>query len=599
MSYLTKTYNLLNKFLNLRYGSLYLFAFAIITVFITSYIIVQNKSQYFNDPEKLIKLILVDLIVLLCCSALFCYNIGRFWLTRKKVKTGYKLQAKIIMMFSILSAIPTCLMVVFSVYFFNLGVQNWFDKKVSQALEESVNVAQAYINENVKSLKNIAINMADHFESMDSLMISNPSILQNFINIQANLRNIDEALIFSPLKNKVFAQSAYSFSLSFASIDSAKFAQAKEGEIVDVSTQSKIRILIKISKYEDLYLLVGRLIDENVSDYLDQNYGAAQSYKKLHAKIFDLQLKFSFVFAIMALILIIVSTSVGLIFISQTIQPIRHLLAAMADVKKGNLTIQIPKGDVKDEIGILSNSFNDMTKTLAHQQKELIIAQKALAWSDMARMVAHEINNPLTPIKLSIERLQKKYSSNNLTSEEFDRYTNIVIKHVNDINKIVTDFVEFAKLANPQLQKINIIQLLDEIVISRKLLSDKIQYKYENINTNIEISCDKSHMTQVLLNLFKNSEEALEKTDNPEIVIKIIQTQENVILTISDNGLGFKEEILKNFGKPYITTKPKGTGLGLAIVKKILNQHNANFSIFNNENFGATVSISFAYNNVI
>ncbi|MCF8462904.1 MAG: HAMP domain-containing protein [Rickettsiaceae bacterium] len=596
MSYFTKAYNLLNKFFGLRYSGVYLLTFAAILLAFISYIVINNTSQYFNNPKNLINLILTNLIILLFCAALLAYNVSKFWLTRKSIKTGYKLQARIVMMFSVLSSIPTCLMVIFSVYFFNLGVQNWFDKKVSEALDESVHVAQAYIAENTKSLKNIAISMEDDFEMLYSRVLTNPDLLQDVIDVQANLRSIDEALIFNPIRNKVLAQSAFSFSLAFASIPVTKLMQAKNGEVVDVSTPNKIRILIKLSKYEELYLLIGRLIDEDVRGYLDQTHGAAESYKQLHNNIFGLQLKFSVIFAIMALILIIASTSVGLIFISKTIQPIRRLLEAISDVKKGNLAIKIPEGDVQDEIGILSNSFNAMTKTLAQHRQELIIAQKALAWSDMARMVAHEINNPLTPIRLSIERLQKKYSSNNLTAEEFDRYTNIVLKNTSDINKIVTDFVEFAKLSNPELKKINFTKLIEEMVSSRSILSDKTQYTYQCDNKDLEINCDRSHITQVLLNLFKNAEEALDKTSNPKILVRVSKKADELLLTISDNGPGFKEEILKNFGKPYITTKPQGTGLGLAIVKKILSQHNASLDIFNNENGGANVSIAFSIN---
>ena len=137
-----------------------------------------------------------------------------------------------------------------------------------------------------------------------------------------------------------------------------------------------------------------------------------------------------------------------------------------------------------------------MVKTLDKQRKELIIAQKTLAWSDMARMVAHEINNPLTPIRLATERLQKKYHRDILTAEEFNKYTDIILKHGSDIKKIVDDFVNFAKLSNPSLSKVDLISLIREAVESRGLLNEKKINSSNNLQKNSILDlrlCDMGH----------------------------------------------------------------------------------------------------------
>jgi two-component system nitrogen regulation sensor histidine kinase NtrY len=492
--------------------------------------------------------------------------------------------------------IPTALIVIFSIYFFNLGIQNWFDKKVNHALTEAINIAHAYIKENVTSLKTIAISINDHLGFAYGQVLNNPDLLQQILNTQASLRAIDEAVIVQSSTHMLIARSTFSFSLVFTSIPLDAFEKAQSGEIVDISTPERIRVLIKLNKYPDMYLMIGRLVDHNIINYISATTGAVNSYQTLRDQILSLQMKFSIVFLVIALILIVVATSIGLIFVSKIIKPIRKLVHATTKIKKGNFNIHIFEGSNEDEIGILANSFNDMVKTLDKQRKELIIAQKTLAWSDMARMVAHEINNPLTPIRLATERLQKKYHRDILTAEEFNKYTDIILKHGSDIKKIVDDFVNFAKLSNPSLSKVDLISLIREAVESRGLLNEKkINYEVSFFAPSFVINCDKSQIRQVVLNILKNAEEATFNLPNPHIRVTILLENKIFRVFFQDNGPGFAQSIIDNVGQPYVTTKHKGTGLGLAVIKKILEQHNATFTIFNDQKEGgACVNIEFS-----
>jgi two-component system nitrogen regulation sensor histidine kinase NtrY len=233
-------------------------------------------------------------------------------------------------------------------------------------------------------------------------------------------------------------------------------------------------------------------------------------------------------------------------------------------------------------------TFDDITA--------LVLAQRSAAWSDVARKVAHEIKNPLTPIHLAAERLKRKYSHEVSDVKNFEKYVEIIVKHVKDIGTIVEEFVQFARMPAPNFDNVNLAQLLREAIFSRKCLEKNIKYITEIDIDPATVYCDARQISQVLLNLFKNSEEAIENNPNiknGEIKIQLNLNDPKIELYIIDNGGGFSAELFDHLTEPYITSKSTGTGLGLAIVKKILDDHNVEISFSNNQQPGATIKLIF------
>ncbi len=232
-------------------------------------------------------------------------------------------------------------------------------------------------------------------------------------------------------------------------------------------------------------------------------------------------------------------------------------------------------------------TFDDITT--------LVLAQRSAAWSDVARKIAHEIKNPLTPIHLAAERLRKKYSNEVSDIKNFDKYIEIIVKHVKDIGTMVEEFVQFARMPTPHFSDVNLSQLIREAIFSRKCLDKNIQYITEiNIDPAI-INCDARQISQVLLNLLKNAEEAIEEESNTnkgEIKIRLSSIDKHLELEVIDNGGGFPSELFDRLTEPYITGKSTGTGLGLAIVKKILDDHKIELFFANNDH-GATIKLIF------
>jgi two-component system, NtrC family, nitrogen regulation sensor histidine kinase NtrY len=227
------------------------------------------------------------------------------------------------------------------------------------------------------------------------------------------------------------------------------------------------------------------------------------------------------------------------------------------------------------------------------------------AWSDVARRIAHEIKNPLTPINLSAERIRKKYSSVVAAEEQenFNRYIDTIIKHSENIEKIVKEFSEFARMPQPVLAKNNISQLIRDAIFSEKVVNSEINYNVNVPESDIVFDFDKEQINRVFINLLKNAAESLKERgvtnegDLPNISVDLIQDK-HITLEITDNGKGFPAELLSKITEPYVTTREKGTGLGLAIVKKIIDDHGGSLEVLNNTNesgaiLGAKVRITF------
>lgn len=566
---------------------------------LTYQIIARESRLEIPDSKQIITLILGDLILFLVISILITRNILKISLSKKLI--NFKLQNRFILAFSLIATIPTVIISSFSAYFFHFSIQNWFDQKISTVLNQSIIVAQSYINEHVIRLKETAISVSDDLGDMYYDLIHNNHLFNKALCAEAEMRSLDEAIIFQKSTNTILAQTPLSFSLSFINIPTFLLEKADKGEVVEIkSSPTKIRVLIRLRGHNCSYLIVGRLIDSKIINHIDETKGAAKQYFSLKNHIFWLQIKFLIIFIFIALLLLLASISWGIIFASQIASPIRKLVLATERVKNGDLTVQVPEDGLnKDEIRVLSTAFNRMIKQINRQQRDLVVAQRALAWSDVARRVAHEIKNPLTPIKLAAERILKKFNIEVSDGEVFYKYAKTIIRHTEDIEKIVSEFVNFASLPSANLKICNLFTLIKDMVESRKLLHEKINYNFSFNNDHIELFCDPTQINQVMVNLLKNAEENLEKNNlQPRINISIIKLNEIVTITINDNGPGFSKEMLEKATEAYVTTKTKGTGLGLAIVQKIVQDHYGKLEISNMKNSGAIIKLIFNINEI-
>ena len=217
-------------------------------------------------------------------------------------------------------------------------------------------------------------------------------------------------------------------------------------------------------------------------------------------------------------------------------------------------------------------------------------AQRHQAWSEVARRLAHEIKNPLTPIQLSAERVESKLKDK-LSVEDLQmlhRSTQTIVNQVESLKIMVNEFADYARTPKLKKEDTDINEFIHEILDLYE--SSKVLIKYDNVKGSLIVSLDKNKLRQVFINLIENSIDALESTKKPLIYISVIKRMKTLIFKISDNGPGVPSELINRVFEPYVTSKTKGTGLGLAIVYKIIDEHNGDIKILNDKKGGTLVT---------
>ena len=226
-------------------------------------------------------------------------------------------------------------------------------------------------------------------------------------------------------------------------------------------------------------------------------------------------------------------------------------------------------------------TFDDIT--------DLVSAQRNAAWGDVARRIAHEIKNPLTPIKLSAERLKKKFlPSSNGEQDSLKEYADMIIRQTEVLQRIVDEFSKFARMPEPQKTEIYIGDLIDSAVLLQRTVYPKIEFNITSKVTGIKILADPRMITQALINILKNAAESVVSSERDQkeklligiIDIKLTEVGDALVITVLDTGLGLDPK-QNNYFEPYVTTKKNGTGLGLAIVRKIIEQHDGTLKLYN------------------
>lgn len=220
-------------------------------------------------------------------------------------------------------------------------------------------------------------------------------------------------------------------------------------------------------------------------------------------------------------------------------------------------------------------TFDDMTR--------LVTAQRHSAWREVARRIAHEIKNPLTPIQLSAERLQRKYRDVNLVDREvFQKCTDTILRQVSSLERMVDEFSAFARMPAPEFSEVDVLELVDQILFAQGVAYPEIELNlFNSLDENTYVYCDERLITQALTNVYKNASESIHRRqgrDGTEIADGVIQTRldnlgDSVIVSIVDNGVGWPGSDKERLLEPYVTTRDSGTGLGLAIVKRIAEDH--------------------------
>jgi two-component system nitrogen regulation sensor histidine kinase NtrY len=359
---------------------------------------------------------------------------------------------------------------------------------------------------------------------------------------------------------------------------------------------------MQLENFDGKYLYVIKYLDKKISQYLIESEEAVNFYYTVLNKQTGIKVSFALIYLVIVSLLLFLSITIAIRFSSRFFRSINNLIVASANIGKGNLEIKVPEIKADKGIEILNKNFNSMISQLKSQQEKLLITERHEAWGNLARKLAHEIKNPLTPIQLTIDRLKDKYSKklDIDEKEKFKEYLGIINKQIKQIENLVNQFSDFARMPKPILKDNDLALIIDENVKLLKEFDNKIEINFKPNNVKTIFNSDYEQLSRVFFNLLKNAIESIqEKSINNEdykgkINVELYDNNDEIVIVIKDNGIGFGifEDNIKDILNPYFTTKIKGTGLGLSIVNKIINDHNGSIDFIGIDN-GAKIKIKF------
>lgn len=481
-----------------------------------------------------------------------------------------------------------------SIYALGFSLQAWIDPKIMAPLEQSVKAAEASIDDNKKILKETALFISREIATAYYQIMQNQELLVTILDVQANIHGTEELLVINGSKNnEVIAQSSLSLGSDVSKI--SNLPKNDDPVLLDIDSSNKIRAIVKLPHYSSAYLVVGRLVSSDLISRINETRDYAKQYKAIKQKIKESQITLLLIFVIIVVVLLIVSIYLGIKLTEGILHPIDTLVKATQLVQSGDLDLEIKDLKCNNEIRTLILAFNSMLKQIKHQQHNLMLAQRSLAWSDIARTVAHEIKNPLTMVILSAERLKHKYASIIAKDEFFARYTDNILSYSNVVSNILSEFVNFARLPSPKFEQVNLVPIITSAIESRKILKEEITYMFDCQHSEVLLQADPNQMHQMLINLIQNAEQELLENHSKQklISITLMQQQTKIILAVRDTGRGFDASVLRKATDAYFTTRLNGTGLGLAVVRKIAQEHGAAIDISNAQEGGGLVKVLF------
>ena len=558
-------------------------SFLCIFMGIVTFLTFINEGFIPLTDQNLQTLLIIDILLLLIFFSLIFKNFYRFYYTGKKKRKGAQTNLKYISIFSLFTVIPSLVVAIFSLFIFNFGVQNYFDKQITKAVNNSYDVAKNYLEESEENVLSDVILMSVGLNRASNFYYSNPSRFRNIMRSEKILRRVDDVYLIDSLGN-ILLSDVQDITDEFIIPSDENFDEALEGKPVFVTDSSgnKTSVMTKLTSLVDTYLYISRNIDPEILRYLNETEQAVNFYYSVENSQTGIKVTFAIIYIIVVTLLLFLSTSIAITFASRLTKPIVNLISASDSISKGALDVKVPELETDEEFKQLNTNFNLMIQRLKEQQNKLLITERYEAWESVARKLAHEIKNPLTPIQLSIDNLREKYKKKLAESSEFEKYLETINRQIKDIEKLVNEFSNFARMPRPILKKINIIDILNKSIDLIKM-SSKNKINFKKNHKKLIINGDEDQLNRVFINLIKNSEEAI--TENSTkiqdfqgiINIEITENNDYINCRLTDNGPGITDA--KKAMTPYFTTKAKGTGLGLPIVTKIINEHSGNFSI--------------------
>ena len=517
--------------------------------------------------------------------------------------SGSKANRKYITFFALFTLIPSILISLFSLFLLSFALDKYLDKKITTAVNNSYEIAKSYTEEVRTKTQSEIILIAYDLNKSINFLNTNVNQFKSFLNTQKIIRSMDEVHIIDG-KGQLYLSTLSDVSLYKPPLPEALEMVSSDKRPLKIinAFKNQSASIIKLENFDGKYLYIIKYLDEKISQYLLESQEALNFYYTVLNKQTGIKISFVFIYIVIVSLLLFVSISIAIRFSSRFFRSINNLIVASANIGEGKLNSKVPEIITDKDMEVLNRNFNLMIDQLKFQQEKLIINERHEAWESLARKLAHEIKNPLTPIQLTIDRLKSKYSEKieDHEKDDFSKSLKIIGKQIKQIENLVNEFSDFARMPKPILKDNNLLPIIKDNINLISELDGNIKIDLKTNKPEIILNSDSEQLSRVFFNLIKNSIESIQdkRVVNVNLVGKIDiildDSGDHISLTIIDNGLGFEmfSDNIKDILNPYFTTKKKGTGLGLAIVNKTINEHNGKIDFISIKD-GAKIKVIF------
>ena len=572
------------------------FLICIVFGLLTFFTFINQGFIKLNDFNLQIILV-ADLILLILFFTLIIYKIYKILSERRKGKLGSETSLRYILFFSTTTLLPSIIIAIFSLILFNVGLQKYFDSKIKTVVSNSAEVAKNYVDQIRSSIEADISLMVLDVNNQSVLYYENPKQFLNILSSQRLLRRLDEVHLLDSSGN-IIMSNIVDISMNFVPPPEEAFIMSLDGRpvrIVDPRT-NRTSALVKLNNFIDTYLYIVKFMDPKVINYLKQTGEAVSFYYSVQERKTGIKITFAVIYLLIVSLLLFLSIILSINFASRLTTPIINLITASEKISSGDLNAKVAQIETDKDFKKLNLNFNSMIEKLRKQQDKLLLSERHAAWESVARKLAHEIKNPLTPIQLSIDRIKEKYLNKIDGDKDFSNYLNTITKQIKDIEYLLNEFSDFARMPKPILKKVDLNKIISRSVNLHEMSNTDKTFRLSKGKLSSDVSGDEEQLNRVFINLIKNSIESIDEKKSKkddfkgEISIDIKADSDYIYVTIIDNGVGFEQVDKTKMLTPYYTTKKKGTGLGLAIVTKVISDHNGTI-LFNSIKNGAKVDI--------
>ena len=674
-------------------------ALALLSAFAT-FMVLADLTPIAGTDKVVRALLIANAITIAFLVLVSAWEVWRIVQARRRGRAAARLHVRIVALFAVVAAVPAIVVAVVASVTLDRGLDKLFSRQTQSLIQNSLIVADAYVNEQVQFVRADCITTAIDLARYKPLFDQNRDQLRQFLNAQSNIRGLPAVMMLDADAN-VIDQADIKVSQTFVkpSRDVLAASNEKDPQIAMFLDANYVAALIKLQTYTNTYLYVARIVDPQVVAQLRATQAGVTQYAELEAQRLGVQLAFALVYTAIALAVLLSAVWIALNFANYLVAPIRRLIDAAQMVATGNLFVQVPIRASEGDLAQMGETFNKMTRELRTQHEDiirardqidsrrrfteavlagasagvigvdtesrisilnrsaerligcaqtealgrplaevvpeltdlvdgaragsqrlvqgqvtinragrerilsvrvtgeqagaaehgyvitldditdLVAAQRTSAWADVARRIAHEIKNPLTPIQLSAERLRRKYGAAiKEDADIFRQCTDTIVRQVDDIKRMVDEFSRFARMPKPVMAADDVADTVRQAVFLQRVGHPDIDIEAELVEDPMPARFDRRLISQALTNIIKNAGEAIAavppaELDRGRIHVSAMREGPDIIIDVVDNGIGLPKENRSRLLEPYVTTREKGTGLGLAIVGRILEDH--------------------------